>query len=131
MVSVLLRFSGLDALDVDAESQPPYGELGASEQGIALSEGDAVVGEDGVGQSVVFEGPFEHREGERCAGGGKSFAGDEVAGAVIGDGQDTALLRVTELKLSVEVGAPQYVGLMGRRQLGALGLVATALAPFD
>ena len=39
MAAVLLRFAGLDALDGDAEFQPPHGELGEAEQGVAGGEG--------------------------------------------------------------------------------------------
>src|SRR5215470_14206809 len=44
--AVLLRMARLDALDGDAEAQPPDGELGEVEQGIWTGERDAVVGAD-------------------------------------------------------------------------------------
>ena len=50
VAAVLLRMAGLDALDGDAEPQPPDRELGEVEQGIGTGEGDAVVGADGSGR---------------------------------------------------------------------------------
>ncbi len=56
MAAVLLRMAGLDALDADAEPEPPDGELGEAEKRIGTGEGDAVVGADG-GQAKVLESP--------------------------------------------------------------------------
>jgi hypothetical protein len=53
VAAVLLRTTGLDALDGDAQSQPPDGQLGEIEQGIGAGEGDAVVGSDGGGQATL------------------------------------------------------------------------------
>ena len=48
VATVLLGMSGLDALDLDAEAQPPDREPGEAEQRIAGGEGHAVVGADGA-----------------------------------------------------------------------------------
>jgi hypothetical protein len=44
MAPGLLRSAGLDPLNIDAEPQPPDGELGEIEQGVWASEGNSVVG---------------------------------------------------------------------------------------
>ena len=49
MPAILLRLPGFDALDVDAQAQPPDGQLGQIEQGIGAGERYAVVGADGSG----------------------------------------------------------------------------------
>lgn len=75
MAAVLLRASGLDALDADTEAQPPDGEPAESEQGMGAGEGDAVVGADGVGQAEGPEGMLEHLEGTALPGGLEALAG--------------------------------------------------------
>jgi hypothetical protein len=43
MPAILLRMTGLDAFDGDAQTQPPDGELGEVEQRVGRGEGNAVV----------------------------------------------------------------------------------------
>lgn len=49
IAAVLLRLTGLDAFDSDAQSQPPDRELRQIEETIGAGEGDAIVGADGLG----------------------------------------------------------------------------------
>src|SRR5689334_14529833 len=53
MASILLRMAGLDALDLDAEPQPPDGELRKVEEPVGAGEGDAVVGADCARQATL------------------------------------------------------------------------------
>ena len=53
--AVLLRVARLDALDGNAEAQPPDRELAEIEQGIGTGEGNAIVGADGERQSALGE----------------------------------------------------------------------------
>ena len=39
MAAVLLRMAGLDALDGDAQAQPPHRELAEAEEGVGLAKG--------------------------------------------------------------------------------------------
>jgi hypothetical protein len=48
MAAVLLWVAGLDALDLNAEPEPPNGELGEIEEGVRTGEGNAVIGADGL-----------------------------------------------------------------------------------
>lgn len=64
VAAVLLRMAGLDALDRDAEAQPPDRELGEVEQGIGAGERDAVVGANGERQPALGKQPFEGRAGK-------------------------------------------------------------------
>ena len=63
VAAVLLRMAGLDALDGDAEPQPPDRELGEIEQGVGTGEGHAVVGADGERQAALAEQPLEGGDG--------------------------------------------------------------------
>ena len=66
MAPVLLRLSGLDAFDADAEAQPPDRQGAEAEQGIGGGEGDTVIGADGLGEPIGVEGLLEDRA---CEGG--------------------------------------------------------------
>src|ERR1700685_2631024 len=79
MAAVLLRVAGLDALDLDAESEPPDRELAQPVERVGACEGDAVVGANGLWQAELLERGFEHREGIGLLGGGECLAGEQVA----------------------------------------------------
>ena len=68
VAAVLLRMARLDALDGDAEAQPPDRELGEIEQGVGTGEGHAVVGADGQRQAALAKQPLEGGKGERPRG---------------------------------------------------------------
>jgi hypothetical protein len=50
------------------EPQPPDGELGEIEQGIRTSEGNAVIGAEGIGQAALAEEALESRGRKVLAG---------------------------------------------------------------
>jgi hypothetical protein len=52
VAAVLLGMPGLDALDVDPETQPPHGELTQTVQGIRAGKGNAGVGTRIAGDSA-------------------------------------------------------------------------------
>ena len=131
MTAVLLRLTGLDALDADAQAQPPDGEPGQAEQRPGCGERRAVVGADRGRQAEVLEGALEDGEGELRLGRLEAFAGEQVAGAVIGDGQRVAVLLVAEHELALVVGAPESVGRVGGGQWRAASLVAPAFSALD
>ena len=110
VAAVLLRVAGLDALDGDAQAQPPDGELGKIEQGVRAGKGDAVVGADGGGQAALVEELLEGGEGGVFARGFEGFAEQQIARGMVGDGQRVAIMAVAEQELTLEVGAPQVVG---------------------
>jgi hypothetical protein len=55
--TVLLGMPGRDALDVDAEAQPPDGEFAEAIERVGGSKGDAVVGANGVGEANSLKVP--------------------------------------------------------------------------
>ena len=57
--TVLLGVSGFDALEPQAEAEPPAGELGQIEEAVGACKGQAVVGADGVRQSALLEDALE------------------------------------------------------------------------
>src|ERR1700730_17767325 len=62
MAAVLLRAAGLDALDLDAEPEPPDRQLAQPEECAGTCEGHAVVGADGLGQAELLEQGLEYGE---------------------------------------------------------------------
>ena len=68
MAPVLLGMAWLDALDVDAEPEPPDRQFGEVIEAVGARERQAVVGSDGLGQAAFFEEPLEGREGTDLLG---------------------------------------------------------------
>jgi hypothetical protein len=75
VTAVLLGAAWFDALDVDAEAQPPDGELGEVEEGVWAGEGNAVIEADGIGEAALAKEALEGRDGEVLAGGLRTAAG--------------------------------------------------------
>src|SRR3954470_15835568 len=110
MTAVLLGMAGLDALDADAQPQPPDGKLGEVEEAVGGSEGDAIVGANGPWQATLLE---EALKGSKRRHFGIRFHGlaqQQKAGGMIGDGERVAVAPVGEHELSLIVGAPEIVG---------------------
>lgn len=55
MQAVLLRMSRLDALDCDAEAQPPDRKFGEIEEGVGTGEGNAIIRADGFRQAALLK----------------------------------------------------------------------------
>src|SRR5688572_11733028 len=104
MAAVLLRVTGLDALDRDAEAEPPDRHLGQVEQGIRAGKGNAIVGTNGLRHAPLLEELLEGRDSEILAGGVQSFTKQQEARGVVGDGQRIAVLPIAEPELTIEVG---------------------------
>ena len=61
---VLLGVTWLDALDADAQPQPPDRQLGEAEQGVGTDKGRPVIGANRRGQPEVLEGTLKDGEGD-------------------------------------------------------------------
>lgn len=107
VAAVLLGVSWLDALDGDAEPEPPDGELGEVEEPVGAAEGHAIIGPDGERQAALLEELLEGRDGEVLPGRVERLAEQEEARGVVGDGERVAVAAVAELELAFEVGAPK------------------------
>src|SRR5262245_47152744 len=62
--TMLLGMTGLDALDVNAEAQPPDGECAEAIQGVGGGKWHAVVSANGVRKAKFLEGALEDGEGQ-------------------------------------------------------------------
>ncbi len=79
MAAVLLRMAGLDALDADAEAQPPDRKSTQAVKGVRTGERGPVVSANGFGQPELFENTLENREGTGGFGGLLGFAAEQVS----------------------------------------------------
>ena len=127
MTAVLFWVPRLDALDVDAEAQPPDGQLRQTEQGVAGGEGHAVVCSDGSGQPEVLESSLENTEGKVRACRGNAFTGEQITGSIVGDGEWITVLAVAEHELAFVVSAPETVRCVSTDQWRSLGFIASLL----
>jgi hypothetical protein len=110
MAAILLWMARLDALDANAQAQPPDRELAQIKQSVSGSEGHAVIAADVGGQAALFKKPLKHGESVVFSSGRKSLTGEKKSAGVIGDGQRIAILVIAEQELALVIGAPQLVG---------------------
>src|ERR1700731_1722485 len=107
--AVLLRVARLDALDGDAEAEPPHREFGEIEETVRTGERHAIVGPDRLGQATPLEELLEGSDGKVLTGRFKGFAEQEIARGVVGNSQRKAVPAIAELELALEIGAPEVV----------------------
>lgn len=131
VAAVLLRMAWLDALDVDAEPEPPDRQPRQIEQSVGTGEGHAIVGSDRLGQAELLEAALEHGEGIGFLRRVQRLASQEIATGEIGDRQWIAVALVGEHELALVIGAPQVVGLARLGERCSLCPVASSLAVLD
>ncbi len=118
--AILLRMAGLDALDLDAEPQPPDGEFGQVEERIGAGEGDAVVRPDRGREAALAK---ELLKGGDCGlflGSLHGLAHEQEARGMIGDGQGITVPATAELELALEIGTPELIGSGALRERRSL-----------
>src|SRR5215469_13303898 len=116
VAAVLLWVARLDALDGDAEPQPPHREFGEIKEAVWTGERHAIVGPDRLRQTTLLEELLEGSDGKVLAGRFKGFAEQEKARGVVGDSQRKAVPAIAELELALEIGAPEVVWRSAGRQ---------------
>jgi hypothetical protein len=65
-------------------------------EGVGRCEGHAIIAADVSGQATLLEKSLKGGESIVFAGGGESFAAQQITAGVIGDGQRIAVLPVAE-----------------------------------
>ena len=131
MAAVLLRIARFDALDGDAEPEPPDRQPGKIKERIGACEGHPVIRSDRPWQAELLESVLEHGEGIDLFGRMQRLAGQEIAAGEVADGQRIAVTPVGEHELALVVGAPQIIGLAGMGERCSRRPVAASLAPLD
>ena len=91
VATVLLGMAGLDALEADAEEQPPEGQVAQVEQSVRGSEGHAVVAADIGGQAALLKKPLKYSECVAFPSRRKRLTSEEKPASVIVDRQRIAI----------------------------------------
>ena len=78
MPAVLLRMAGLNALDRDAQAQPPDRQSRKLEQSMRGSEGHAVVGADRARQAALSEKALKGLKSQLCPVGFHRLAQQQI-----------------------------------------------------
>src|SRR5690606_9469721 len=105
VTAVLLGVSRLDALDLDAETQPPDGKLRKIEEAIGRGERHAIVGADRLWQAALLEQALEGRQGAGGFGGSLAIAEKNETTGLVGDGERVAITAVSEFEFALEIRA--------------------------
>ena len=110
MAAVLLRMARLDALDANAQPEPPDRELAQVEQGVGGSEWNAIIAANVGRQAALLKKPFKHGKSVVFFGARKSLTGEEITAGMIGDGQRVAVFMIAQQELALVIGAPEFIG---------------------
>ena len=80
----MLGLAGLDALDLDAQPQPPHGEFAQAVERVPRRERDAIVGPNRAREPEFFERPLKGDKGKFLLRRREGFARQQVAAGEIG-----------------------------------------------
>jgi len=106
MTAVLLGMAGANALNGDAETQPPDREPRKLEQPVRSSEGNSIILANRQGQPPLPEKTLKGRKRQVLARGLECFAQQQQARCMIGDGEGIAVAFVAQLELALVVNTP-------------------------
>ncbi|MCY1550433.1 hypothetical protein D9M68_866880 [compost metagenome] len=110
MPSVLVRSPRPDALGIDTQPNPPHRQAGQAGK-TATGKGAAIVAANGLRQSIFAKGPLEPGACLSTSGTLKASACQEITSGVIAEGQRVAPATVLRAEMSLEVCAPDLIGL--------------------
>ena len=127
VAAVLLWVARLDALDGDAEPQPPHREFGEIKEAVWTGERHAIVGPDRLGQATLLEELLEGSDGKVLAGRFKGFAEQEKARGVVGDSQRKAVPAIAELELAPRFRGGRLLKSAHQRSFGAAPVESRSL----
>ena len=120
VAAVLLRLARGDALERDAEPEPPDREPRQAVEP-AAGEGHPVVGADRGRQAALLEQPVKGGENRGFRRPLQRLDHQDEARGLVGDGERVAEPPVAEPELALEVAAPEVVRRRGLREGRARG----------
>jgi hypothetical protein len=127
--SVLLRMTRLDALRNDSRLDPPHRQSRQSTQA-NTGEGRTVVGPDRPGQAVLSKGSFQNRAHLGASGLAQPVTHQEIPGGGVSQRQGIDPYPIPGAEPTLEVDAPQVVGLLYLgKGLAPRGRTAARLTP--
>jgi hypothetical protein len=129
MSAVLFRVTLLDALRHNSQLGPPHRKRRQSPS-TRRGEGRPIVSTNSQRQPVLPEDPLEHGPYMGIIRLGENLAAKEHAGAGIADSQGVAASSVTGVNPTLEIGAPDTIGMVGaQKRLKPRTGAPTALTP--
>ena len=127
--AVLFRMPRLDALWDDSQLDPPHCQGRQASQAYA-GKRRAVVGANSPRETILLEGPLQHRAYLGASGLAQPVASQEISGRGVLHGKGIDPHPIPGAKPALEVDAPQVVGLLRLDKGLALGRrPAASLAP--
>ena len=78
------------------------------------SERHTVIAADVGGQATLLEKPLPYGKSVVFAGGGKSFAAQQITAGMIGDRQRITILTIAQQELAFVIGAPEFIGIVAQ-----------------
>src|ERR1700730_6908340 len=114
MTAILLRMARLDALNADAEPEPPDRQLAQVEQGMGGSERDTIIAAHVGRQTALLKKPFKHCKSVVFFSGTERLTGEEITAGMIRNGQRVAVLMIAQQELALVIGAPKLIGFLAQ-----------------
>jgi hypothetical protein len=97
MAAILLWMARPDALDGDAQSQPPNGEPAQVEQTIGRGKGYAVVGTNGLGQAAFLKQALKGGQSSLFLDRLHGLAKQKITAGMVGNGQGVTIPLVPSM----------------------------------
>src|SRR5436190_5617334 len=121
MTPILLRLSGLNALQLDAQAQPPHTQFAQASQRSG-SKGRSVVRADGPRHPILPErADHDGLHYLPPGAGAQPLAAQQITAVSVGQSKRTALVTITRAEPSLEVHTPHRIGLLSVPQRHAAG----------
>jgi hypothetical protein len=104
VAAILLRMTRLDALNANAEAQPPDGKFAEVEQSMGRRKRDTIVAADVGGQATFLKKSLKDGESVVFPNGRERFASEQKTTGVIGDGEGITVLAIAQQELAFVIG---------------------------
>jgi len=109
VTAVLLRMARLNALNLDAESEPPNRKPAESIQRGRCREGNPVVCADRAGEAEVLEGSFEDGKREFSFRRRQRLTRHQIPTGEVGNRERVTVPPIAKHELAFVIGTPQHI----------------------
>ena len=131
MAPILLRVTGPNAFDANAQAEPPDRQLAQMKQSVRRSERNPIIAADVGWQAALLKKPFKYGKSVNLRGWRKALRSTQKTAGTVGDRQRIAVLAVAQQKLAFVIGAPKFVGPLAWGKSRPLSTRPGEAATFD